>query len=1235
MVIENMSLSSEHALRTAFDCVKEGIAVIDLNGIIVDVNNGLLDLFGYQDKSPLIGTEFIRLVITQERPYVNENLKQIYENIVETYHEYTLVRADGGRFAGGLKIRSIRNADGKPSGYVMVISDYSEREIIREDILIAEQHFRYTLDNSPMGIVIVSSENELLYANKSVLNIYGYDSVEELETTPPSVRFTPKSYFEFRERQNNRQTGKSIPHTYEVCIIRKDGKIRHLMAFRQPIIWNGEVCNQISYNDITEIKESEELHRALADNSPVGVYIMQNGKFCYANAKFAKLSGFSLEELLEMNPKEFIYPDDIDYVQESAVRMLKDDIIDSYEFRYINRRGDIHWAIESVSSISYSGKRATLGIFMDITDHRNMVEELNYSDASLRSIHEGVYTMDNEFRITRWNSVCEEMFGIMESDAAGKYIWEVLEMVEDYPGQNQDRIDLLFKQGYNKEEQILRYPNGEIWADVFAQAVEANGERLGWVTIISDISERKSMENALRESEANYRSVVESADIGIIVLQDGKVVISNPYLGKILDYTEEEVNELGFISTIHPDDREITSTAIQRRLRGEESSRNLELRLITKSGRIKWIETSSVLIQWNGKPAVQAFVLDISERKRMEKELRESEQYMRSLINSLEDLVFTYDLEGHYGPFYKASQDIQGYLDDSNIQFIGVHYSNILPSHVADKLDIAFESVKRTGNNTDFDYSVVFGETDRWYNAKVSPIRNESGEFSEILVVSRDITERKRMEAELQESEEHVRSLLNSMDDLVFSFDMNGLFKNFYQPANEPDLLVNVDKFVGSNYCEVLPVDISKKLNSAITSLIKSREHQQFDYCIEPADELLWYNARISPVTDMSGEIIGITVVSRNITERKHMEEMINRAAKEWETTFNAMFESIYIIDKSYRVAKTNKSFCDYYNMDSPDIIGKYCYQVIHGRNTPCPQCVIPEVLETGKPVFREFNLEITNKSLQAVATPIIAENQEISGFIITTRDVTEKLKLAEQLKQSQLLASLGTMTAGIAHEVNNPLGSVLLLSELLLRDDNVSHIKKDLRVIHSEAKRAAKIMSTLLTYRNNHTPSTRRLNLNRIIKRVLDIRQYHQSVLNIKAKANLSETPVYVKGDYSQLTQVFINVLMNSEEALKKMGEGKIVIDVSGGQDWATISIADNGTGIPEENLEKVFHPFFTTKKVGEGTGLGLSTCYSIVTSHNGLIHAENNDMGGVTITVELPVIRQKVKKRKYTHAN
>ncbi len=242
-------------------------------------------------------------------------------------------------------------------------------------------------------------------------------------------------------------------------------------------------------------------------------------------------------------------------------------------------------------------------------------------------------------------------------------------------------------------------------------------------------------------------------------------------------------------------------------------------------------------------------------------------------------------------------------------------------------------------------------------------------------------------------------------------------------------------------------------------------------------------------------------------------------------------------------------------------------------------------------------------------------------GFIGVTRDISERRRMEKQLQQTQLLASLGEMTAGIAHEVNNPLGGILLFSELMMKSNVSRQMKKDLRVIHGEAKRAARIMTDLLTFSLGAISETRRSNLHRIINKVLEMRRYSQSVHNISVSTNLNKTPVYINCDASQLKHALMHLVLNAEEALQAQGSGHIVITTQKYGEWVRISIADDGPGIAEEHLQHVFHPFYTTKQTGDGTGLGLSTCHGIITTHGGLIHAENNRMGGATFTVELPL--------------
>jgi len=234
------------------------------------------------------------------------------------------------------------------------------------------------------------------------------------------------------------------------------------------------------------------------------------------------------------------------------------------------------------------------------------------------------------------------------------------------------------------------------------------------------------------------------------------------------------------------------------------------------------------------------------------------------------------------------------------------------------------------------------------------------------------------------------------------------------------------------------------------------------------------------------------------------------------------------------------------------------------------------------------------------------------------------RIRTQEQLRHSQLLASLGEMTAGIAHEISNPLSSILLHCDLMLSEEIPSWQNVDLRVVRDEARRATKIMRSLLTYSHQSSPRLRRLDLHKVLNRVMDMRLYTGGGRNITAYKDLAAGQLYVRGDSSQLTQVFVNLLLNAEDAIRAAGRangGNITVASRIHGKWAEVSVADDGTGISEEKQSQVFIPFFTTKAAGKGTGLGLSICQAIVTDHNGLIQVEDNDMGGATFTVELPL--------------
>lgn len=338
----------------------------------------------------------------------------------------------------------------------------------------------------------------------------------------------------------------------------------------------------------------------------------------------------------------------------------------------------------------------------------------------------------------------------------------------------------------------------------------------------------------------------------------------------------------------------------------------------------------------------------------------------------------------------------------------------------------------------------------------------------------------------------------------------------------------------------------------------------------------------------------------------------------------------IIVIEKGHgqqiEILYANKAILDIYGFNTLDEL----------KTMPPEKWVMPDSLATvitkmasGKSCKLtpgHFELDVLDKSGQPRNIEVKADLVIWNGseqLIQFYHDVTEGKKIEELLHHSQVLASLGEMTAGIAHEVGNPLASIVLYSEMSMKTEGISRqMKKDLKVIHTEALRAGRLMKDLLAYSRKLTPRMQRLDINEVIKKVVELRQYQEKVHNIQMIEELSSDPLYVKGDRSQLIQVFMNLLLNAEEAVYQLGGGTVKFGSRTDKNWVKISVCDDGPGILKEHLHQIFLPFFTTKKVGEGTGLGLSLCYGIVTAHNGFIKVKNNPTHGATFSVELPLL-------------
>jgi len=266
---------------------------------------------------------------------------------------------------------------------------------------------------------------------------------------------------------------------------------------------------------------------------------------------------------------------------------------------------------------------------------------------------------------------------------------------------------------------------------------------------------------------------------------------------------------------------------------------------------------------------------------------------------------------------------------------------------------------------------------------------------------------------------------------------------------------------------------------------------------------------------------------------------------------------------------------------------------------------------------------ESRRRYLVAMAAPL-AGSPEGSEAVVILRDVTEERLMQERLVQSEKMVSVGQLVSGVAHELNNPLTGIMGFAQLLLGRDLDEKTAGDVQTIHDEAERAAKIVQNLLSFARRRRAEKAPADLNALLERVLELRSYDLAVksidLDLQLDPNLPETMV----DADQIQQVFLNLIINAEQAiLAEKDRGVLKVRSMSEKDAVRVTFEDDGPGMDNDTLRRIFDPFFTTKEVGEGTGLGLTICYGIIVDeHSGRIWAESQPGRGTTFIIELPVV-------------
>jgi len=370
----------------------------------------------------------------------------------------------------------------------------------------------------------------------------------------------------------------------------------------------------------------------------------------------------------------------------------------------------------------------------------------------------------------------------------------------------------------------------------------------------------------------------------------------------------------------------------------------------------------------------------------------------------------------------------------------------------------------------------------------------------------------------------------------------------------------------------------------------------------------------------------------------------------------------IVIEDQGCNIKFMNKSLIDAFGNQ----IGEKCYEKFKGRKEKCEVCPIDEILIKGKKIFNYFDRDHAGNYYALSAAPFQDEKGE-KYILETLRDITEQKKLELQVKehtqnlekanaelenalknlkeaqaqliQAEKMAGIGQLAAGVAHELNNPLGGILGYCQFALEKitkkplkeltgEDISTYSQYLKDIEQQSKRCKAIIQSLLKFsRASVKEDFEPIDINSILKETFTFVNHQMEKHKVKLEEVLSPSLPRISGNTSQLQQVFTNLILNAVQAMPDGGRLTVLDKLSEDKGSLEISFADTGEGISKENLSKIFEPFFTTKKVGQGTGLGLSVSYGIVKEHGGEIQVESTVGQGSTLTVILPLRKESEK--------
>ncbi len=871
----------------------------------------------------------------------------------------------------------------------------------------------------------------------------------------------------------------------------------------------------------------------------------------------------------------------------------------------------------------------------DETKKRMHAEEaLENEKNKLQSLSEamdyGITIQDTDFNIIFQSGRVEFNIG-----GVGRKCYEVYErretICEGCP------VKMAYNDGQaHTVERRTESPSGEIafWKNTANPIRDSRGDIVACLEITRNINERKKREDELQKLASVVRF---TSDLVSLISLEGKMIFLNESGRKILDIEPDEVEQTQILKIVpnhlHSFVLEQIYPTLMENLTWEGELQYLNC----KTGNAVNVNAMLYGVQnpFTGKPLYFVNVSrDVSDMLKAQSVMKQNQKKYQNIVRTSIDGYW--EIEGSTGKILDVNMvycEMSGY---SREELLKMSIEDLEARESKEDLKSHLQKLRESGSDR---FETIHRRKDgRLIDVEISSTYLEI-EGGIILVFSRDITERKRAEEALRNQTAHLRTLIQTIPDLVWLKDPNGIylscnakFERFFG-AKEADIIGKTDfEFVDKELAEFF----RKNDKAAIDARKPRMNEEEIIYAYDGQRALL--ETIKTPMYDSEGNLVGVLGIARDITDRRQAERNVLRLA----TAIEQADALVVITDKNGSIEYVNSAFERVTGYSCDEAVGENLRILKSGKQDEHFYSEMWDTILEG----RVWKGRLTNRKKDgalyeehATIAPVKDDSGEIVNFVTVKRDVTREVQLERRIFQAQKMEAIGTLAGGVAHDFNNILGVIVGYTEFAIESaEPGSSLQYDLHHVLNAAMRAKDLVKQILTFSRETEQEKRPINLKlAILEALILLRASLPTTIEIKQNLQ-SEALVMI--DSTQVHQIMMNLCSNARHAMRKQG-GIIRVALEsvvlgGGSEikhqgimpgpYVVLTISDTGHGMDQETKDRIFDPFFTTKEKSEGTGMGLSVVHGIVKSCGGAINVYSEPGEGSSFELFFPAIEGKL---------